>query len=57
MFSISEGLNGAAREAQIPALCETYRIRHVFSDAATLALCLGKGKTKVMSQISSLYTV
>lgn len=47
VFSISEGLYGAAREAQIPALCDAYRIPHVFSEAATLALCLDKGKTKV----------
>lgn len=46
-FSISEGMHGVAREAQVPALLEAYRIPHVFSDAATLALCLDKGKTKV----------
>lgn len=46
-FSISEGMHGVGREAQIPGLLEAYQIPHVFSDAATLALCLDKGKTKV----------
>ncbi|KAJ5558896.1 ATP-grasp fold subdomain 1 [Penicillium sp. DV-2018c] len=47
-FSISEGMYGAAREAQVPGLLEAYQIPHVFSDAATLALCLDKGKTKMV---------
>lgn len=46
-FSISEGMHGVGREAQVPGLLEAYRIPHVLSDAATLALCLDKGKTKV----------
>ncbi|RAQ52340.1 hypothetical protein AFGD_008715 [Aspergillus flavus] len=47
-FSISEGMHGVGREAQIPGLLEAYQIPHVFSDAATLALCLDKGKTKMI---------
>lgn len=46
-FSISEGMHGVGREAQVPGLLEAYRIPHVLSDAATLTLCLDKGKTKV----------
>ncbi|KAJ5592417.1 ATP-grasp fold subdomain 1 [Penicillium hordei] len=47
-FSISEGMHGVGREAQIPGLLEAYQIPHVFSDAATLSLCLDKGKTKMV---------
>lgn len=46
-FSISEGMHGVGREAQVPGVLEAYQIPHVFSDAATLSLCLDKGKTKV----------
>ncbi|RAH81283.1 glutathione synthetase ATP-binding domain-like protein [Aspergillus japonicus CBS 114.51] len=48
-FSISEGMHGAAREAQIPGVLEAYRIPCVFSDAATLTMTLDKAKTKVFS--------
>lgn len=50
-FSISEGMHGVSREAQIPCLLEAYQIPHAFTDAATLALCLDKGKTKVRPAI------
>jgi len=46
VFNIAEGLFGYAREAQIPALLEAYRIPCTFSDATTLALCLHKGFAK-----------
>ncbi|KXG46135.1 ATP-grasp fold, subdomain 1 [Penicillium griseofulvum] len=47
-FSISEGMHGVGREAQVPGVLEAYQIPHVFSDAATLSLCLDKGKTKMV---------
>jgi D-alanine-D-alanine ligase len=46
VFNIAEGLYGHAREAQIPALLDAYRIPYTFSDATTLALCLHKGLAK-----------
>jgi D-alanine-D-alanine ligase len=46
VFNICEGLNGVAREAQVPALLEAYDIPYVFSDPLTLALCLDKALTK-----------
>ena len=55
-FSISEGFRGTAREAQIPGLLEAYNIPRVFSDAATLALCHDKGRTKVYLHTLSLWT-
>lgn len=41
-FNICEGFLGSAREALVPALFEHAGIACVFSDAATLALCLRK---------------
>lgn len=41
-FNICEGFLGSAREALVPALFEHFAIPCVFSDAATLALCLRK---------------
>ncbi|PYH77093.1 glutathione synthetase ATP-binding domain-like protein [Aspergillus uvarum CBS 121591] len=55
-FSISEGMHGAAREAQIPGVLEAYRIPCVFSDAATLTMTLDKAKTKMMFQYHKIAT-
>jgi D-alanine-D-alanine ligase len=46
VFNICEGLAGYAREAQVPALLEAYKIPVVFSDPLTLALTLDKAWTK-----------
>jgi D-alanine-D-alanine ligase len=46
VFNICEGVQGYAREAQVPALLEAYGIPAVFSDPLTLALTLDKGWTK-----------
>ncbi|ODM23778.1 hypothetical protein SI65_01367 [Aspergillus cristatus] len=55
-FSISEGMYGVGREAQVPGLLEAYRIPHALSDAATLALCLDKGKTKMVLEHQGIPT-
>ncbi|KAK4246024.1 hypothetical protein C7999DRAFT_15823 [Corynascus novoguineensis] len=47
-FFTAEGMYGAGREAQVPGLLEAYQIPHVLSDAATLALTLDKGLTKIV---------
>ena len=47
VFNVSEGVFGKAKEVQIPALLEAYRIPYTFSDAACLALAADKTKTKV----------
>ncbi|PYH99802.1 D-alanine--D-alanine ligase [Aspergillus ellipticus CBS 707.79] len=47
-FNTTEGLHGSAREGQVPALLEAYQIPFTFSDAATMALCLDKGRTKMV---------
>ncbi len=46
VFNICEGLNGYAREAQVPCLLEAFGIPCFFSDALTLAVALDKGWTK-----------
>lgn len=49
-LNIAEGLHGLAREAHVPCLLEAYGIPFAFADAATTALCLDKGRTKVKMQ-------
>ncbi|KAE8154679.1 hypothetical protein BDV25DRAFT_126347 [Aspergillus avenaceus] len=48
VFNTTEGVYGMAREAQVPALLETFQIPFTFSNAATMALCLDKAKTKMV---------
>lgn len=54
--NITEGVHGTAREAQVPAMLEAFNIPYTFSDTATMALCLDKGKTKV-SFVSLLFSI
>ena len=46
VFNIAEGLRGASREAQIPALLEAYGIPVTFGDSMCLSMCLHKGYCK-----------
>ncbi len=46
VFNIAEGLRGATRESQVPALLEAYDIPVTFGDSLCLALCLHKGHCK-----------
>ena len=46
VFNICEGLEGVARESQVPAILDLYQVPYVFSDALVLALTLHKGMTK-----------
>lgn len=46
IFNFCEGLRGAAREAQVPALLEAFDIPYVFSDPLTLAVALDKAMAK-----------
>ncbi|MDD2714293.1 MAG: D-alanine--D-alanine ligase [Candidatus Wallbacteria bacterium] len=46
VFNICEGLYGFAREAQVPALLDAYKIPCTFSDPMVLGLALHKGLTK-----------
>ncbi|MDO8424744.1 MAG: ATP-grasp domain-containing protein [bacterium] len=46
VFNVAEGIEGADREAQIPAMLEMLGIPYVGSKPLTQALCLNKAKTK-----------
>jgi D-alanine-D-alanine ligase len=46
VFNLAEGMYGFAREAQVPALLDAFRIPYTFSDALVLAVTLHKGMTK-----------
>lgn len=54
VFNMAEGLNGAFREALIPALLELLGIPYTGSDPLTLAICLDKARTK---EILSFYRI
>ena len=53
-FNMSEGLYGASREAQIPAILEMLQIPYVGSDPLTLSVCLDKARAK---EILSYYGI
>jgi D-alanine-D-alanine ligase len=46
VFNIAEGMNGANREAHVPAICEFLGIPYSGSDPFTLAMGLDKARTK-----------
>ena len=56
VFNICEGMHGLAREAQVPALLDAYRVPYVFSDALTCALTLHKGMTKDVVRAAGVAT-
>lgn len=46
VFNIAEGLPGAGREAQVPAILDVYGIPYTFSDPVVMGLTLDKALTK-----------
>lgn len=46
VFNMAEGLHGAGREAQVPALLDAWQVPYVFADPVAAALCLDKVLTK-----------
>ena len=46
VFNIAEGLHGASREAQVPAILEMLQIPYLGSDPLTLGICLDKARAK-----------
>jgi D-alanine-D-alanine ligase len=54
VFNIAEGLHGASREAQIPAMLEMLQIPYLGSDPLTLGICLDKARAK---EILSCYKI
>jgi len=57
VFNFCEGLKGAAREAQVPAILDIYDIPYVFSDPLTMALALDKGMCKRVVRDAGVPTV
>ena len=56
VFNICEGLRGAARESQVPAMLDVYEIPYTFADPAVLVVCLDKGLTKTVIRAAGLPT-
>ena len=56
VFNIAEGMYGAGREAQVPALLDAYRIPYVFSGPLVLALTLDKALTKIIVKDAGVAT-
>jgi D-alanine-D-alanine ligase len=56
VFNICEGLRGAARESQVPAILDVYEIPYTFADAQVLAVCLDKSLTKLVLRDAGLPT-
>jgi D-alanine-D-alanine ligase len=46
VFNIAEGLYGASRESQVPAMLEMLQIPYLGSDPLTLGICLDKARAK-----------
>ncbi len=56
VFNIAEGLRGAGREAQVPAILDVYNIPYTFSDPVVMGLCLNKALTKQIIRDAGLAT-
>jgi D-alanine-D-alanine ligase len=56
VFNICEGLQGFAREAQVPAVLDAFDIAYTFSDPLVTALSLHKGITKTVVAAAGLAT-
>jgi D-alanine-D-alanine ligase len=56
VFNICEGLSGRARESQVPAILDVYRIPYTFSDPAILVVCLDKALTKTVARAAGVPT-
>jgi D-alanine-D-alanine ligase len=56
VFNIAEGMYGAGREAQVPALLDAYRIPYTFSDPLVLCLTLDKALAKQAVRAAGLAT-
>jgi D-alanine-D-alanine ligase len=56
VFNICEGLYGIGREAQVPAILDSYQIPYTFSDPLVLSLTLHKGLTKTIIRANGIET-
>ncbi len=56
VFNIAEGMYGIAREAQVPALLDAYRIPYTFSAPDVMMLTLDKALAKLAVQAAGIPT-
>lgn len=56
VFNIAEGVSGAGREAQVPALLDAFEIPYTFSEPLPLALALHKGLCKTVVRAMGIAT-
>ncbi len=56
VFNICEGMYGAGREAQVPALLDAYRIPYVFSDPVVMTITLDKSLAKTVVKNAGIKT-
>ena len=56
VFNIAEGLRGAGREAQVPALLDAFDIPYAFSEPVALSLTLHKGMAKHVARSLGIAT-
>jgi D-alanine-D-alanine ligase len=56
VFNIAEGLEGVAREAQVPAILDAFAIPYTFSDPLVLSLALDKALTKTVVRAAGIPT-
>jgi D-alanine-D-alanine ligase len=56
VFNIAEGLHGASREGQIPAMLDMLGIPYTGSEPLTLGLCLDKRRTKEILRYNGVPT-
>jgi D-alanine-D-alanine ligase len=56
VFNIAEGLRGAARESQVPAILDAYDIPYTFSDPLVTAVTLDKGLCKLVVRAAGIAT-
>lgn len=56
VFNIAEGLCGASRESQIPAVCEMLNLPYTGSDPLTLGICLDKSRAKEILSFHGIST-
>jgi len=56
VFNLAEGLHGASREGQLPALLDMLEIPYTGSDPLTLGLCLDKRRTKEVLRCNGVPT-
>ncbi len=56
VFNIAEGLRGAARESQVPAILDVFAIPYTFSDPLVTAVTLDKSLSKLVVRSAGIPT-